>query len=81
MNSIGQAIAAHITANLATILTAGGILFVAFVSCMPIDPPSSLVEYWRWVRESLQTAIPAARRNHIEPPNPSQPVIPAQPPK
>jgi hypothetical protein len=34
---------------------------VAIVSTMPIDPPHSFKDLWRWVREALQTAIPAAR--------------------
>jgi hypothetical protein len=51
----------HIEKNWVAIEATGGVLFVAFVSVMPKNPPSSLAEYWQWVREGLQTAIPAAR--------------------
>lgn len=76
MSAIGQAIFNHIQQNMTAILASAGILFVAVVSCMPPDPPSSLRDYWHWVRESLQTAIPAARRNHDQ--NPTPPADPAK---
>lgn len=80
MNAITSALLDHISQNWVPISAAAGVLFVAVVSCMPPNPPTSMTEYWRWVRESLQTAIPAARRNHTEPPaNPSSPADPAQP--
>ena len=58
---------------------AAGVLFVAFVSTMPKDPPSNFAVYWTWVRSALQTAIPAARHPEPEfpPANPSQPDGPA----
>lgn len=62
-----------------------GVLFVAFVSCMPKNPPKSLAEIWTWVRSSLQTAIPAARAHEPAPPlDPAPlplapPATPAQP--
>lgn len=45
-----------------------GVLFVAFVSCMPSNPPSRFADYWQWAREALQTAIPAARKHDAPPP-------------
>jgi hypothetical protein len=44
---------------------AAGALFVAGVCTMPPNPPVSFKELWQWVRDALQTAIPAAR--HKEP--------------
>lgn len=80
MNVLASALMDHIQQNWVAISAAGGVLFVAVVSCMPPDPPASIRDYWHWVRESLQTAIPAARRNHTDPPpNPQPPAEPAQP--
>ena len=75
-----NAILDNIAKNWQVYTASAGVLFVAFVSCMPKNPPASMVEYWTWVREALQTAIPAARPhiNHDEP-NPTKPVEPAQP--
>ena len=77
----------NIAKNWGTYTAAAGVLFVAFVSCMPKNPPASLAEYWQWVREGLQTAIPAARPHQppIETPppispNPQPPAGPAQTP-
>lgn len=77
--NVSTAILNHLEQNWAAISAAAAVLFIAAVSCMPPDPPSTMTEYWRWVRESLQTAIPAARRNnnHADPP-PIQPEGPAK---
>ncbi|MFC5861105.1 hypothetical protein ACFPT7_02240 [Acidicapsa dinghuensis] len=59
---------------------AAGALFVSAVSAMPKAFPKSAQEWWTWLRETLQSAIPA--RRHVEPdppPNPYQPAEPAQP--
>ena len=68
-----KALVDHIMANYVAIEAAAGVLFVAFVSNMPKTPPASMVEYWQWVRDSLQTAIPAARAQHAaqQPENPT----------
>ena len=47
-----------------------GVLGVAVVSCIPERVPKSLQEWWTWMRESLQTAIPAAR-HPVFPPGPA----------
>ena len=52
-----------------------GVLFVALVSCLPVDRPKTLDQWYAYIRESLQTAIPAARH----PVNPTEPETPAQP--
>ena len=59
--NIQHAILDNITRNWADYTAALGVLFVAIVSTMPIAPPTSFKDFWRWVREALQTAIPAAR--------------------
>jgi hypothetical protein len=51
----------NIQRNWGAYTAALGVLCVAIVSTMPIDPPHSFKDLWRWVREALQTAIPAAR--------------------
>ena len=64
--------------------TALGVFLVAFISCMPKNPPASFAEYWAWMRSALQTAIPAARPHEpaspLDSPLPlSTPADPAQP--
>ena len=52
--------------------TAGlSVLFVAGVCVMPPKFPKSFQEWWTWLRDTLQTAIPAAR--HKEPVLPQDP--------
>lgn len=53
----------------------GGVLFAAIVTNMPARMPASLQDYWDWVRESLQTAIPVRRptQHNLNPNNPAQP--------
>lgn len=73
MHPIESIVLGYLQKDWAAIAASAGVLFVAFVSCMPLDPPASITEYWRWVRESLQTAIPAARRNNHQDPPPNPP--------
>lgn len=56
-----HAVAGNIQRNWGAYTAVVSMLFVAFVGTMPIAPPSSFTDLWRWVREALQTAIPAAR--------------------
>jgi hypothetical protein len=79
MNVLLNTISENIARNWPVYTASAGVLFVAFVSTMPLTPPARLAEYWTWVRSALQTAIPAARHNHDAPPNPTPPVDPAQP--
>lgn len=53
-------------------------LFVAGVCTMPALFPKTAQEWWTWVRDALQTAVPAARAAHA---NPTKPETPAQPQK
>lgn len=71
LNAVGHNLAQHIT----SIGVGSGLLLFTFINCMPAHPPTSLEEYWAWVREALQTAIPA--RYHSTP-NPQAPAEPAQ---
>lgn len=81
MNDLLHALAALvrlITEHLATVFEVGsGALFIAIVSTMPKKVPTRFQDYWDWVRDSLQTAIPATRAVHTE--YPTVPVAPAQP--
>lgn len=51
----------HITSNLPEYLIFFSALLVAIVCTMPENPPASIREWWKWMRDSLQTAVPAAR--------------------
>jgi hypothetical protein len=72
MNIILQFLAAHLTA-IGSICTA---LFVAAVCTMPADPPSTIRQCWCWLRDTLQTAVPAARHRDATPtvPPPTPPL-------
>ena len=69
----------NITKNVPEYITLIGGLTVAAIVTMPIKAPlipaeSRLQELWTWLRDALQTAVPAARVNHYQvtpPPNPS----------
>jgi hypothetical protein len=74
-----QALQTQITANLPEYLIFASALSIAIVCAMPEKIPSSFQELWTWLRNSLQTAVPAARLNHTQPSNPQQPEGPAQP--
>lgn len=51
-----------------------GVLIVALISCLPANRPKTLDQWYAYFRESLQTAIPAARH----PQGPTTPVDPDQ---
>ena len=40
----------------------GGALLVALISCLPVKRPRTLDDWYDYLRDSLQTAVPAARR-------------------
>ncbi len=71
LNAIGQNLLQHLT----SIGVGSGVLFFAIVHNMPENPPTSMQEYWTWVRDALQTSIPVRQGRQ---PNPQQPVSPAQ---
>lgn len=66
-------IQSHIMRNLPEYLTFVGAVAIASVVTMPRAIPRSIDDLWTWMRDALQTAVPAAR-NHQ---NPNQPEGPA----
>lgn len=76
---LGSFLAAH-----ETLLTAGiSALFVAAVCTMPAKAPlipadHPIQDVWTWIRDTLQTAVPAARMNHANGQN-QNPLRPADP--
>jgi hypothetical protein len=87
-DQIGNHILEHIARHGREYGVGGGALFIAIISTMPKTPPASFGEFWTWIRESLQTAVPSARATHVppvdqnpgsEPPDPIVPATPAQP--
>ena len=54
----------HVTRNLPEYITFAAALGIAIVCTMPENPPSTLRDWWTWMRNSLQTAVPAARARH-----------------
>ncbi len=59
--TVRHEIGENIVRNWPAYSAALGVLFVAAVSTMPPRIPKTVQECWEWMRESLQTAIPAAR--------------------
>lgn len=74
-----EALRQHIASNLGIYFTTFGAILIAGIATMPERIPGSLQDWWAWVRNALQTAIPAAR--HAPPPVPTPPVDPANPKK
>ena len=71
MNVIGQAIVNYVGVHWEEFTAAAGVLFVAGVCTMPQKMPMvradhPLQEPWTWLRDALQTAVPAARARHEE---------------
>ncbi len=56
----------HIARNLPEYLTFVGALFVAGVCCMPATRPKGIDDWYTWFRDTLQTAVPAARAGRTE---------------
>ena len=79
-----EALKAHIVKNLPEYITFFGALFIAAVCTMPKKMPlvpedNKIQELWTWFRDSLQTAVPAARANNHPPtPPPQQPTQPKE---
>jgi hypothetical protein len=48
----------------------GGVIVLAWVAHWPEKPPSSFQDWWTWVRQTLQTALPISRlstsQTHVE---------------
>lgn len=52
-----------------------GVLIVAIITTWPQVPPKTWMDWWTWIRDALQTAIPA-RPAHRQPSD----IPPPQPP-
>ncbi len=44
-----------------------GVLMLALISCLPERRPRTVDDWYAYIRESLQTAIPASRRHPSQP--------------
>ena len=82
--NVPDALLNHLSVHWRIYTTAGTALFVAGVCTMPQKMPMiranhPVQEVWTWIRDALQTAVPAARAAHIQ--NPIKPENPAQPQK
>ncbi len=77
MNSFWHQVGVLIIQHLTAAGFGGGVLIVAIISSLPPNRPRTLDDWWHFMRESLQTAIPAARHPQ-SPQSPTQPVDPAQ---
>jgi len=73
MNALLDAVAYNLYQHLTTIGVGSGVLFFAIVHNMPEIPPASMQEYWTWVRDSLQTAIPVRQGRNNRPTLPANP--------
>lgn len=89
-----EVLKAHVARNLPEYITFIGALAIAAVCTMPkkmpfVNEDSKWQELWGWFRDSLQTAVPAARANNhaavppvtppVNQPNPTPPEGPANP--
>jgi len=58
MHELLDALAKDFLAHLTSVGVGSGVLFFAIIHNMPEHPPANMQEYWTWVRDSLQSAIP-----------------------
>lgn len=61
MTSTWTLVENHIERNWEIYTTAAGALFVAGICMMPETFPKTAQDWWSWMRNTLQTAVPAAR--------------------
>lgn len=61
IHPILDAIQQHILKNMPEYVIGISALSIATVVTMPPLIPKSLQDWWNWIRNALQTAIPAAR--------------------
>lgn len=54
----------HIAMNVPEYVTLFSAICIAAVCSMPKNIPTSFGELWTWMRDTLQTAVPAARAQH-----------------
>lgn len=73
LSTLLSGVEAHIARNLPEYLTFLGALAIASVCTMPekipYPLPSVLQDWWTWVRDALQTAVPAARKTVVTVPS------------
>ena len=61
-----QAVIDHVTRHETIYLGALSAVGIAGVCTMPALIPKSIQEWWTWIRDTLQTAVPAARAARTE---------------
>jgi len=59
--ALQQGLANAVTNNLPEWIIFGGAVAIASVCMMPKNRPKSIDDWWTWFRDTLQTAVPAAR--------------------
>lgn len=67
VHPIWEGVQAHVMRNLPEYLTFVGALAIASVVTMPKMIPTSIQDLWTWLRDALQTAVPAARHQNQNP--------------
>ena len=78
-----QLLEQHIEKNWEIYTAFASAVTIAAVCTMPETFPKTIQEWWSWARNSLQTAVPAARAAHsgAAPQNPTPGPQAPQPPK
>jgi hypothetical protein len=56
-----MAIQDHLQRNMEAYLALASAITIAGVCMMPKNRPKSIDDWWTWLRDTLQTAVPAAR--------------------
>jgi len=55
------AVQEHLTRNVPEYITLCSAIVIAGVCMMPKNRPKTIDDWWTWMRDTLQTAVPAAR--------------------
>ena len=69
-------IEAHIEHNWEIYMATLSAIVIAAICCWPEKIPASAQDWWTWARSTFQTAVPAARTQHVNPPQPTPPTEP-----
>ncbi len=73
MGAIVSAVVGNISQHAEAYRTALEVIVLAVASTMPASVPSSVQEWWTWMRSAIRVAVPV---RHVE--DPQQPVGPAK---